>query len=352
MPGIIARTIKLCLCFALSAPCLPGEVSDVELQHIEKELSGIHTILLKSGNRQSGRILSFDEGSLRLAVQLGAGSAEMNFTADQIADISFPGNEYLLMLKEWMSEPDRTQDALALFRAFYKQRGPFLQYMEENELGLFVEYARYALDHGEALMAVSIINVLRPHISDETLLKSLDDAILLGFFRGGMREEAEKQAREWIEVADPAGASALGWSILAEIFFTQEQYEKAFWTALYPVAFANNMPTEHLESCYAFAIAAADELREEKVKLRLHKEMRQHNLVWPEKIPALAGLEPEPATTPESPETADDNQTAEAPPEESTPENSERATSDESDPAEPTQQPSSSLPTRLPQFTP
>lgn len=282
---------------------LPAAASaQLDLEKLEADLAGPYSILLENGGRQTGKLVSFDEGSLRLEVELGGGSAEMNFSADQIARIRFPGNEYLSLLDDWAGDPDRVPELLTLYRALYKQRGPFIQYMEKRDLRLFVDYAQLAFENGEPLMAVSVINVLRPFIEDQALLRSLEDTRLLALFRAGRVEEAEAQAREWIASNDPAGASALGWAILAEFYFDQGAYENAFWTALYPVAYSGALPTEHLASCYALAISAARKNRQETVAERLYQEMLDRAMPWPEDLSALAELQPErPAPEPESP---------------------------------------------------
>ena len=53
-----------------------------------------------------------------------------------------------------------------------------------------------------------MIEVIRPYIKDDALLRSLDEATLMGFFIGELYEEAEAQAREWIESAGYDRSSA------------------------------------------------------------------------------------------------------------------------------------------------
>ncbi len=290
----------LLLLTTVAIPAAPAaEDATPSLATIRAELAGPVTVLLENGNRQTGEIASWDGETLRLDVSLGAGSAQMSFEADQIQDIAFPGAAYLRVLEDWTREPARAEDALELFRAFYQQRGAFLDFMDAPELGLFVRYIRFALEQDKPLRAVAMIEVLRPHIEDEALLESLDDAILLGFFLGGMREEAEAQARKWIETTHPADGSALGWRILAEIHFRNEAFEEALWTALYPIAFANQMPMEQLDACYGFAIAAADETRQRDLGKRLTREMRERGLRWPTAITLLESYAPEPPAPPE-----------------------------------------------------
>jgi hypothetical protein len=285
---------KLAQRLACAALLVSGSLSlhALDMRAVEAELSGPITILLDGGNRQTGTVNFWDGERLRLEVSLGAGSAEMTYPAEEIVDIGFPGTEYLNLLSDYTRDPNRVEESLALFRAFYKQRGAYLQFMNPGELDLFIRYARYALEKDEPLRAVAIIEVLRPYIEDEALLKSLDDSALLAFFLGGLKNEAEAQARKWIEAAGPAHESALGWRILAEIHFEKERYEEALWTALYPVAFANQMPMEHLNECYAFAIAAAKETRQQELSERLTREMAERELAWPDAINILTGFQP------------------------------------------------------------
>lgn len=321
----------------LADPAYGQPQTEPDLETVLEELSGLVSIHLENGNRPSGKIVSWDGEEIRLEVKMGGGSAQMSFPAETIREISFPGQGALETLDQWMNDSARTEDALALFRAFYQQRGAYFAYLDRSGLNLFVEYIRFALEKDKPLRAVAMIEVLRPHIEDPTTLKSLDDAVLMAFFKADMLEEAVEQAETWIETALPAGESALGWRILAEIHFRDEAYEDALWTALYPIAFANQILPEHLDRCYAIAIAAAKETRQDPIAERLTYEMRQRALAWPEANLLLQPYKPEP-----KPETTEaENDTSEAP---------EAATEDM---LEPIQTPSpidpmESLPTRIP----
>ena len=185
------------------------------------------------------------------------------------------------------------EDALALYRAYYQQQGAYLSLLSQRELSLFIDYADFALAQNEPLKAVATIDIISPYIEDEAVLKQLKENLLLGFFQGGMREEAEVEARKWIKEAEPAGFSALGWRLLAEINFEQEEYENAFWTAMHPIAFSNQMTMLHLDVCYALAILAAEELRLKEEPLQLAAEMRDRGLAWPDYVVMLNGKAPE-----------------------------------------------------------
>ena len=306
IPFLISRTIRaaLLLLAAATTPAVPAAEGDTPgLAEIKRALDGPVQVLLDNGNRQKGEIVAWDGETLRLRVPLDAGSATMTFTAENIRDIAFPGANYFPTLAAWMRDPAHHDDALALFRAFYQQRGAFLRYMDAEERNLFLRYIRFALEQNKPLRAIAIIEVLRPHIENEARLKSLDEAILLGFFKANMRDRARRRARRWIADAGRAPDSALGWRVLAQIQFAAENHENAFWTALYPVAFSNQLPMEHLDACYAFAIASADALHMDAPRDRLTREMRERGIEWPAGIPALAAHKPEPPAAKQTPPT-------------------------------------------------
>ena len=264
----------------------------INLREVKSRLSQPVVLLLENGQQSSGEINAWDGETLSLRTYRDGGSASMNYAADAIRDISFTGSEYLPLLYKLEKNPARSDEAFALFEAFYQQRGRYLRYMDAGELGMFVRYARFCLTHEKPLRAVAVIEVIRPHIKDDTLLRSLDEATLIGFFLGELYEEAEAQACQWIESAGYDRTSALGWQILAQLQFMRAAYEDAMWTALNPIAFANNLPIEHLGPCYALAISAAVETRHEAISERLTKEMQARGFAWPADLAILAKYNP------------------------------------------------------------
>ena len=282
----------LCLLILPNTTNLQAE-DTFELRMILPVLAEPLTLVLNGGNQQTGRVTEWDGESIRIEVSLGGGGAELSFSEDDIKQIIFPGNEFLETLDEWQQDPAQTENAMALYRAYYQQRGPYLTLMSESELFLFVRYAEYALEKKKPLRAVAMIDAISPHIKEAAVLDRLKEGLLLGFFQGGMRKEAEAKAIDWIKEADPSGPSALGWRLLAQSKYENEDYEKAFWTALFPVAFSNQMPKAHLDVCYALAILSAEELHLKEEPDRLAKEMRDRGFTWPDYIEILKGKAPE-----------------------------------------------------------
>lgn len=265
------------------------------LPEIRQELEGPLTVVLEGGNRQTGQLAGWDGDTLRLSVDLGGGGrAQLSYTPDEIRRVNFPGREYLQVLAEWMQDPARAEDAFELFNAFYRQQVSFFQFLEPADFNLYLEYVRFAIANDQPLRAVALIDTLRPFLEDPERLQALDESILLAFFQADLIEEAGEKAREWTASAPTAGPSALGWRVLSELQFREEAYEEALWTALYPIAFANQILPEHLDICYALAIAAARETRQHPLAERLGREMQTRGLDWPSHLTRLEPYQPTP----------------------------------------------------------
>jgi hypothetical protein len=294
MKLILPKRISLLLASLLFAWLAHADTSrDTSIFAIREVLRGPVDIELQNGMVYSGRIEAADAATLHLAVTVATrGEAVLTFAKEQVRQLRFPGEIYRETLLRWSEDPTRNRDALSLFRAFYEQQIRYLDWLPESALSLFIEYARFALENNEPVIAVAIAEEIRPHLQCASMRRHLDDALVLGFLRIGLEAEAADAARAWIREADPAGDSAMGWRVLAEIYFLNEQYEDAMWVALLPVAYAGAMPTAHLSHCYAMAILSAIELRQMPMAQRLYHEMIERALPWPDNPAMIAVKEP------------------------------------------------------------
>jgi hypothetical protein len=316
MRAIGKRWLVLWCCLFAGMLFVPSLSSarDTSLAAIREVLRGPIEIELQNGVQYSGRIEAFDGESLDLAVGSATrGEAILTFDKTQIRRLRFPGEMYRETLVRWMDDTERVADALALFRAFYEQQARYFDLLPESALGLFIEYARFALSNNEPIVAVAVAEEIRDRLQTPAMRRRLDDTLVLGFLRAGLDAEAAEAARSWVREADPAGDTALGWRVLAEIHMQAEVFEDALWIALQPVAYAGAMPMEHLVNCYAMAIVSAGELRHKEMARRLYLEMIERGLSWPITPGWIAELEPvhfnEPAET--STEEGEDNGTFE-----------------------------------------
>lgn len=292
------RRIKLTLLLLMGSYSCFSETAALDPVAVQNSLNGPVRLSLQNGSQHEGTLQKWDGETLRLRVEFGAGSADMSFESKQIKHIKFPGETYLEILSELVETPERSDEALSLFRAFYQQRGAYLQFLTEEERALFVRYADFALAREKPLRAVAVIELLRPHVDDEALLSRLNDSILLAFALADMIDEATIEAKRWIETTRPGGDSALGWRVMARLQFKEKAFEEALWTSLIPIAYSNQMPTAHLNVCYAYAIAAAAETRQPALQARLEEEMLARQLNWPQTLEQLRKYQPEPQLTP------------------------------------------------------
>lgn len=276
--------------FATAAAASPRDTS---LNAIREVLRGPVEVELQNGVQYSGRIDNFDGETLEIAVATATrGEAVFTFEVDQIRRVRFPGQVYRETLVRWMEDPARTRDALDLFRAYYEQQAPFFDLLAESDFALFIEYARFALRNNEPIVAVAVAEEVRPRLQSAAMRRRLDDTLVLGFLRVGLADEAIAAARSWIRDADPAGDSALGWRVLAEIYMQAEDYEDALWVALQPIAYSGALPMQHLANCYAMAIVAAKQMRHTDMARRLYREMLERDLAWPDSPDWIVDEEP------------------------------------------------------------
>ena len=92
----------------------------INLREVRNRLSQPVVLLLENGQQRSGEIDAWDGETLSLRIDIGGGSASMNYAADAIRDISFTGSEYLPVLYKLEKNPARSDEAFALFEAFYQ----------------------------------------------------------------------------------------------------------------------------------------------------------------------------------------------------------------------------------------
>ncbi len=290
MKGIV---ILLVVLFVSLMPTGASSERDTSLNAIREVLRGPVEIVLQNGIQYAGRIDAFDGESLGLAVATATrGEAILTFDKEQIQRLRFPGEAYRETLLRWMEDPNRLDDALALFRAFYEQQASYFDLLPESALSLFIEYARFALRNNQPIIAVAVAEEIRPRLQTPAMRRRLDDTLVLGFLRAGLQDEAAEAARAWIREADPAGDTAMGWRVLAEIHMQSEAFDDALWIALQPIAYAGVMPMEHLANCYAMAIVSALELRHNDMARRLYLEMIERELSWPSRPDWIANEEP------------------------------------------------------------
>ncbi|MGZ0707572.1 hypothetical protein ACWPKO_04465 [Coraliomargarita sp. W4R53] len=248
---------------------------------IEAELLEPITVRLKNSNLILGNPISASKDQIRIASAEGAGEIIFTFKADEIREISIPGDSYKSVATEWM-QAGNNEDALALMAMLYAQRSPLLPLLPASESHFFTYYVDLVLSSPHPARAIAIIQTLRPQIENLDALRSLDDSTLESYQTLELHQEALPLAEAWVAQRKPYGESALGYYVLGAARLRAEAYEEALDLALRPIVFASPIPTDKLAECYAVAVSAALGLRERSYAATLFQEMQTRGFEWPD----------------------------------------------------------------------
>ena len=244
-------------------------------------LSGPATAVVKNGSTYKGKFSRTNQGDLQILIESGEGEAILTFGPEEIETLIFPGAALISLAQEWVRDGNLAE-AQPLLLALYRQRRSYLPFLADSDVLLFTALPEASLLGGQPEDAIAIAQNLLPYLTSEPLREKLRAAVLLGYLRMGLKEEAKNLAADWIARQDLYGDSALGWWIQARIDFEAKNFTSALWTSLHPIVFSGQMPMAYLSDCYALAIAASHELQiEEKAHLLL-SEMQTRGFHWPE----------------------------------------------------------------------
>ena len=255
-------------------------ISPEERSVIESELSEPITLKLKNRQEVKGNPTNVSNNQIQLASAEGVGEIVFTFDADQIREISIPGESYKTLAAEWMHAGD-SEDALELMSMLYRQRSPLLPLLPASESHFFTYYVDLVLDSPHPARAIAIIQTLRPQIENPAALRALDDSTLDSYQTLELHDEALPLAEAWVKSRKAYGESALGYYVLGAARVRAEAYDEALDLALRPIVFASPIPTDKLGECYAVAVSAALGLRERKYATTLYREMQIRGFEWP-----------------------------------------------------------------------
>ena len=273
---IIIRILLVSLAF-----CLPVKtVICLNESEIRTLLSEPFTVVVKNGSSYKGKLSRTDQGDLQILIESGDGEAILTFRAEEIDTLNFPGDALIPLAKEWIRDGNLAE-ARPLLLALYRQRRSYLPFLADSDVLLFTALPEASLLGGQPEDAIATARNLLPYVTSEPLREKLRAAVLLGYFRLGLKEEARKLAADWIARRDLYGDSALGWWIQARIDFEEKNFTGALWTSLHPIVFSGQMPMAYLSNCYALAIAASHELQKEEKAHWLLSEMQTCGFHWP-----------------------------------------------------------------------
>lgn len=263
-----------------------GSLNPDERRAIAEELKAPITLKLKNRQTITGHPVGVSAEQLQIASAKAAGEIIFTFSYDEIAAIEVPGESYQRLAMELLEAGENMQ-ALELMDLLYQQRKALLPVLPPGESNFFVLYIPLILDSPDPARAIGVSSHLRPQIKNPAALRALDDAVLESYQRLKLFDEAVVRAKSWVAERNPYDDSALGYYVLGSDHLRRADYETALDLALQPIVFSSLLPTDKLAHCYALAVSAALELREQEYAALLYREMQARGFDWPQSDSSL-----------------------------------------------------------------
>ncbi len=245
-------------------------------------------IVTNAGRTHRGTLDGFRDGRLHLRLASDGGEVGYSFAPTEIARLKLPGADLEADAVDLLDQ-GRTSEAMPMLEAIGRQRVRYLPVLNEAQQQVLWRLAQTGGASGDPHTMLGIVRAMAPLATTEETRATLLETELRVVLRLNQSDEAQTLARRWCAFADPAGASALGWRVLAQAAYDAGDYDRARWIALQPVTFSSHLAASDLDTCYALAIASADRLGETDRALILSREMKARSISWPPD-PALKGL--------------------------------------------------------------
>lgn len=249
-----------CLVCGLAVTDLHAQVDG----QLEQEMRLPARLWLETGKAFAGRVSRLTGCYLYLTVQEGEGSVEMGFPVDQIKQLIPPGEKVWQRIHQLRA--DEQQEQLRLYRLLYWEWIPYLSLLDEDYLRLLLPLAQLELKWGDLYRAIGIatrmLRLAKERTGLDALVRQWEDVVLSGTYSLGLNKQAVALAEQAIRQRDRR-QTTLACLILAEVAYTEQEYEQALWMALRPLLDPLSAG-QHLEACYWVALAAAVRLQDEQ----------------------------------------------------------------------------------------
>jgi|GEM_PF-2494255 len=236
----------LCICFLMSAALATAE--------LPKEIRVTNTDLREFEGIPQG----IQNQRFSLVTRDGQGEATFYFTSDQIQEIDFLDLETLQEAEDLRASDDWSGFTEKL-EAVWLKRSPYVKFLNEPTLAqpgieLMEAYLHTNRDMEAATLGTTI---LRMYPDSEFIKSHTLETLMLAYLRLELTDRAQALAKEWVEQHAVTEPDAFGCWILGECYFNQEEYAKARWISLRPIAFATRLPTRKLPDCYTLVAACS-----------------------------------------------------------------------------------------------
>lgn len=269
----------LCLLFLTSlfalAPCLASAQPAASL---DLQLAREPAVITTTAKREyTGLLDGFRDGRLFIRNATGGGEVGYSFAPAEIEKLKLPGGELDAQAAELVDRGELAT-ALPLLEALGRQRLRYLPVLNPAHLESLRLLVSVSSRVGNPLATIGYVNQLRLLLTSPDERALLRDAELGAHVQLDHKDEIRRLASAWCAEADPAGDSALGWKILAQLAYDESDFEKARRTALEPIVFSAYLPMADLDRCYALAISAARKLNDHDHALILEHEAQERGL--------------------------------------------------------------------------
>ena len=272
----------LLLGFGLSLSPVLAQTPD-DLPALLADLGGLITVQNAQGADLAGRAVEVNAEGITLRQELGDGSAEVTYAADEIFRVRLPVPEAVAIAQDWLANGE-TEAAVLLFEATFAQRKRFFPYLPAAEPPVFLDLAEALVradTPAQAQRARAILTDLEAWMTTPPDRARWTDLRLLATYLAQDYVAAHRLADAWIAHADRHAPNALGWGIAASLDLRAGQPKAALRHALHPIVFSPTDGTPFLPHAYALAIKAALALEDFPQARRLEAERKTRGLAWP-----------------------------------------------------------------------
>ncbi|MBE2213043.1 MAG: hypothetical protein IAE82_04160 [Opitutaceae bacterium] len=286
-PGFIVA-----LGLAILAGCLPAAPA-ATTGDLDRDLAREPAVVVShAGRNVRGLLDGFRDGRLHLRLATDGGEVGYSFAPGEIASLEFPGVALEAEILEHI-EHGNIAAAMPMLEALARHRIRYLPVLDASRrhaLWILAEHADATVDPHTVR---AVVRALAPLADTPERKLALAGAELELALRTSTSDEVRTAAERWCALADPCGASALGWRVLAEQAYASGDNDRARWLALQPTTFAGRLGMRDLDRCYAVAIRAAERTGDRNHAATLRREMLDRGLAWPDSATA----EPDPGRT-------------------------------------------------------
>ncbi len=207
---------------------------------ISCSLAQADTIALKTGEILQGDLIETQANFVLLKLPETEGEAIRRVSPAQIDSLAF-------------DDPDAPLEAQALIRS------KFIPLLSEADASLLPQYLQSLLAQKQSLTSLTYAKLWHQKNEYTSLDPLYRNLLIESSLAANLPEEALVHAQNWLDQTPQPIDHPLPWQVLAQHYLDTQQFEKALWTSLTPIAHANK--TTNLTPLHDLAAQAYQKLR-------------------------------------------------------------------------------------------